>query len=179
MMMRTLHDIIRRGSPKLVIRTFLLVGALSVLAAAACSSDDPAPTATAVPATATISGGASTNGNGDRGSEMLGLPNIADTVERVRPAVVSMLTEVIIQGRRQPGFSSGTGVIFDDSGLVLTNNHVIEDGVEITVTLDDGAQIIAEVVGDDRPSDLAVLRLPGNGYTSLPLLKKASLRAGD
>jgi S1-C subfamily serine protease len=178
-MMRNLRDIFRFCSPRPGKRASLVVAALAVLAAVACSGDDPAPAATAAPATATIPGAASTSGNGDGGSNMLQLPNIADTVERVRPAVVSILTEVMMQGRRQSSFGSGTGVIFDESGLVLTNNHVVEGGVEITVTLDDGTQIVAEVVGADRLSDLAVLRLPENGYTSLPLLKNGGLRAGD
>ena len=82
-------------------------------------------------------------------------------------------------GRESVGFGSGTGVIFDESGLVLTNNHVIEGGVEITVTQDDGTQVIAEVIGADRLSDLAVLLLPGDGYPSLPLRENGNLRAGD
>ena len=82
-------------------------------------------------------------------------------------------------GRQSTGFGSGTGVIFDESGLVLTNNHVIEGGVEIIVTQDDGTQVEAEIIGADRLSDLAVLRLPGDGYPSLPLRENGSLRAGD
>ena len=157
-MMRNLRGIFRFRSAKF--RAALFVGALTVLASVACSGDDPVSTATALTATATFPGG----GN------VLQLPNIADTVERVRPAVVSILTQGFAQGRRQPSFSSGTGVIFDESGLVLTNNHVVEGGVEITVTLDDGTQIVADMVGADNLSDLAVLRLPGDGYPSLPLL---------
>jgi len=113
---------------------------------------------------------------------MLQLPNIADTVEQVRPAVVSIIARVITQdrfGRQSQGFGSGTGVIFDESGLVLTNNHVVEGGVEVTVTLDDGTQVEAEIVGADRLSDLAVLRLPGDDYPSLPLRENGALRAGD
>ncbi|MEE3246863.1 MAG: trypsin-like peptidase domain-containing protein, partial [Chloroflexota bacterium] len=51
--------------------------------------------------------------------------------------------------------------------------------VEVTVTLDDGTQVEAEIVGADRLSDLAVLRLPGDGYPYLLLRKNGSLRAGD
>ncbi len=151
---------------------------LVLLAAVACSSD---PTATPDPATA-IPSSQSTVGSEDGASTMLQLPNIADIVERVRPAVVSIVTRIVSQdrfGRQSVGFGSGTGVIFDESGLVLTNNHVIEGGVEITVTQDDGTQVIAEVIGADRLSDLAVLRLPGDGYPSLPLRENGNLRAGD
>jgi len=113
---------------------------------------------------------------------MLRLPNIADTVDDVRPAVVSIVARIVSRdrfGRQSTGFGSGTGVIFDESGLVLTNNHVIEGGVEITVTQDGGTQVVAEIIGADRLSDLAVLRLPGDGYPSLPLRETGNLRAGD
>lgn len=181
-MTRNLCGIVRSCRPRPGTRSILIAAAFSVLVAIACSGDDPAATATSVPATVAIPGAGSTSGIGAVDSGLLQLPNIADTVERVRPAVVSILTEVISQdrfGRRQSGFSSGTGVIFDESGLVLTNNHVVEGGVEITVTLDDGSQIVAEVVGADRLSDLAVLRLPSDVYKSLPLLENGGLRAGD
>ena len=157
----------------------LAVVVFAVLAAVACSSD---PTATAEPATSEQPASQSSTEGGSEAVAMLQLPNIADTVERVRPAVVSIVARTVSRdrfGRQSTGFGSGTGVIFDESGLVLTNNHVIEGGVEITVTLDDGTQVEAETIGADLLSDLAVLRLPGDGYPSLPLRENGSLRAGD
>ncbi|MDA1128473.1 MAG: trypsin-like peptidase domain-containing protein [Chloroflexi bacterium] len=178
-MMQTLLSIFRDYIPRPGIRVYLAVLISVALVAVACSGEDPA--STEIPdATATNPSPTSIIGDGDVG--MLQLPNIADTVERVRPAVVSIVTEVITQngfGQLRSSFGSGTGVIFDQSGLVLTNNHVIEGGAEATVTLDDGTQIAAEVVGADRLSDLAVLRLPGDGYSSLPLQEGEDLRAGD
>ncbi|HIN24771.1 MAG TPA: PDZ domain-containing protein [Dehalococcoidia bacterium] len=82
-------------------------------------------------------------------------------------------------GRQSTGFGSGTGVIFDESGLVLTNNHVTEGGAEITVTQDDGTQVVAELIGEDLLSDLAVLQIPGDGYPFLPLHQNGPLRVGD
>ena len=160
-------------------RYLLAVVVFAVLAAVACSSD---PTATAEPATSEQPASQSSTESGSEAVAMLQLPNIADTVERVRPAVVSIVARTVSRdrfGRQSTGFGSGTGVIFDESGLVLTNNHVIEGGVEITVTQDDGTQVEAEIIGADRLSDLAVLRLPGDGYPSLPLRENGSLRAGD
>ena len=157
----------------------LAVVVFAVLAAVACSSD---PTATAEPATSERPASQSSAESGSEAVAMLQLPNIADTVERVRPAVVSIVARTVSRdrfGRQSTGFGSGTGVIFDESGLVLTNNHVIEGGVEITVTQDDGTQVEAETIGADLLSDLAVLRLPGDGYPSLPLRENGSLRAGD
>lgn len=112
---------------------------------------------------------------------MLQLPNVADTVERVRPAVVSIVAEVVVQdffGVRR-GFGSGSGVIFDPSGLVLTNYHVVEDATSVVVTMDDGRQVEAQLVGDDRLSDLAVLRIPGSNHPFVPLDKDVPLRVGD
>ena len=171
-MMETLRHAIK-------MRYLLAVVVFAVLAAVACSSD---PTATAEPATSEQPASQSSTEGGSEAVAMLQLPNIADTVERVRPAVVSIVAQTVSRdrfGRQSTGFGSGTGVIFDESGLVLTNNHVIEGGVEIIVTQDDGTQVEAEIIGADRLSDLAVLRLPGDGYPSLPLRENGSLRAGD
>ena len=171
-MMETLRHAIK-------MRYLLAVVMFAILAAVACSSD---PTATAEPATSEQPASQSPTGGDSKVVAMLQLPNIADTVERVRPAVVSIVAQTVSRdrfGRQSTGFGSGTGVIFDESGLVLTNNHVIEGGVEIIVTQDDGTQVEAEIIGADRLSDLAVLRLPGDGYPSLPLRENGSLPAGD
>jgi S1-C subfamily serine protease len=112
---------------------------------------------------------------------MLQLPSIADTVERVRPAVVSILAQVVTLGRFGPqgGSSSGTGVIITADGLVLTNNHVVEGAETLTVTLDDGKQLKADIVGVDRLADLAVLRLPQGEYPFLPVSGDIQLRPGE
>lgn len=109
-------------------------------------------------------------------------PNIADTVERVRSAVVSIVAEIPTQdvfGRRGSRFDSGTGVIFNTHGLVLTNNHVVRGAESITVTMDDGSQTIAELLGGDRLSDLAVLRVAGSEHPYLPLERERTLRVGE
>ena len=160
-------------------RYLLAVVVFAVLATVACSSD---PTATAEPSTSEQPDSQSSTEGSSEAVAMLQLPNIADTVERVRPAVVSIVARTVSRdrfGRQSTGFGKGTGVIFDESGLVLTNNHVIEGGLKITVTQDDGTQVEAEIIGADLLSDLAVLRLPGDGYPSLPLRENGSLRAGD
>lgn len=108
-------------------------------------------------------------------------------MENTRRAVVSIVAEIITRGFFGPSssFGSGTGVIFDSQGLVLTNNHVIAGSDNITVTLDDGRQFQAEVIGADFLSDLAVLRIPlpssGEAYTALPLDGKGDrvLRVGN
>ena len=95
--------------------------------------------------------------------------------------MVSIVVETVTAGffGPQTSFGSGTGIIFDSQGLVLTNNHVISGSESIVVTLDDGTQLQAEVVGADRPSDMAVLRIPGSEYPFLPLDQNVQLRVGE
>ena len=110
------------------------------------------------------------------------VPNVADVVERVRPAVVSVLVEVVERdffGATRTRFGSGTGVIITSDGYVITNNHVIEGANKITVTLDDSSQVEAKLVGADALSDLAVLRIPGSGHPNLSLEDGAPPRVGE
>jgi len=112
------------------------------------------------------------------------LPDIADTVDQVRPAVVGIVVEFTTRdflGNLVSSFSSGTGVIFSPEGLVLTNSHLIISGAStVTITRDDGTQLPAEIVGVDRLSDLGVLRLPEGTYPFLPIEDDSdSLRVGD
>ena len=110
------------------------------------------------------------------------LLNVADTVEIARPAVVSIVAEARIRGVYGDVYSvfgNGTGVIFDAKGLVLTNTHVVDRATTITVTMDDGSQEKATIIGADPMSDLAVLQLPGSNYPHLPLSSGASPRVGD
>jgi Do/DeqQ family serine protease len=76
--------------------------------------------------------------------------------------------------------SAGSGVIFNaQAGYILTNAHVVENATEITVTLHDGRDVAAEVVGRDGPSDVAVLRVQAEGLTQMPLGDSAKLEVGD
>ncbi|GAB3917407.1 hypothetical protein GCM10027613_17650 [Microlunatus endophyticus] len=74
------------------------------------------------------------------------------------PAVVT----IAVSG--SGGSGTGSGVIIDRNGTVVTNNHVIAagaDGGRIEATLDDGSQRSAELIGRDPATDIAVLRLQG------------------
>lgn len=142
----------------------------------------PPVAASPTPATPTPTSPVTTPGRTPPPASVLLLPNVADTVERVRPAVVSIVAKVAtrdIFGTPRSAFGSGSGVIFDAQGLVLTNNHVVQGATEVTVTMDDGRQLKAEVVGADRLSDLAVLRIPGNNHPFVPLGTDVKLRVGE
>ncbi len=129
------------------------------------------------------------------------VPSLAPMLERSMPAVVNISTSTNIevaqnplmqdpffrhffnipnQSRKQQKNSLGSGVIIDsDQGLVLTNNHVIDKADKIMVTLQDGRQLNADVVGKDPDADVAVIRIPANNLTELPIADSNQLRVGD
>jgi serine protease Do len=76
--------------------------------------------------------------------------------------------------------SLGSGFIIDDSGIVVTNNHVIADADEINVILNDGTKIKADIVGIDKKTDLAVLKFkPPHQLTTVKFGDSDKLRLGD
>ena len=110
----------------------------------------------------------------------------ADVAEKVIPTVVSIRKAEIVdvrefnpfewwffgpRGEQQPRSGRpprqqrregiGSGVIVSKDGYVLTNNHVVEDAEDLTVTLSDKREFTAKIVGTDPPSELAVIKLEG------------------
>jgi serine protease Do len=82
--------------------------------------------------------------------------------------------------RGMPVAAAGTGFIFASDGHIATNNHVIEGADEVTVTLHDGREFTAEVVGADRDTDLAILKIDAG--EDLPFVEFAdsdTVRVGD
>jgi serine protease Do/serine protease DegQ len=76
--------------------------------------------------------------------------------------------------------SLGSGVIIDkDLGYILTNHHVINKADEILVTLTDGRQLTATLIGKDPEADVAVIQVPANNLTELPIANSETLRVGD
>jgi Do/DeqQ family serine protease len=84
-------------------------------------------------------------------------------------------------GPRERQFqSAGSGVIFDaKNGYIVTNAHVVDNATEITVTLLDGRDLTATVVGSDVPSDVAVLKVPPENLTQIALGDSARIEQGD
>jgi len=128
------------------------------------------------------------------------LPSLAPMLERVTPAVVNVHSRTVEQVQSplmaDPFFrhffglpsvpqqrvrqSLGSGVIVDaDDGLVLTNNHVIEGATEVSVTLADGRTLMAEFVGADADTDVALIRIPAENLTAVAMAQSADLRVGD
>ncbi|HET9251068.1 MAG TPA: Do family serine endopeptidase [Candidatus Eisenbacteria bacterium] len=76
--------------------------------------------------------------------------------------------------------SSGSGFIFDKQGRILTNNHVVRDAADITVTLSNHKKYKAKVVGTDPSTDVAVIQIQGSGdFPVVPLGDSDEIRIGD
>ncbi|MCK4773832.1 MAG: trypsin-like peptidase domain-containing protein, partial [Candidatus Krumholzibacteria bacterium] len=132
----------------------------------------------------------------------------ADVAERVGPGVVFIRTKRTLSGgdesnrfhvpeffrdffpddenhrreRRVPG--GGSGFVFDETGRILTNHHVVRDAEEIVVTIataDGEVELEAIVVGADPKTDIAVIQIdpPDNGLTIVPLGDSDKCRVGD
>ena len=132
-----------------------------------------------------------------------GVLTMAPLLERVTPTVVSIRTvqeaktssaekspeqEMMERffGGRTPNNNNrareglGSGVIFDAAeGLIITNNHVIKDADEITVTFNDRREVVAELVGTDPRTDLALLKVDTRDLTEIRLAKTGEARVGD
>lgn len=87
--------------------------------------------------------------------------SLPDTVERVKPAVVTVLTVTQSYSRGKPNYakSQGSGVIISEDGLVLTAAHVVQISEAVAVRMSDGTSIPADVVGTAPHADVALLQL--------------------
>ncbi len=129
------------------------------------------------------------------------LPSLAPMLKKATPAVVNISTKTKIEVAenpllRDPFFrhffeipnmprqretsSLGSGVIVDArNGYILTNNHVIDKADEIQVTLSDGRQLNAKLIGTDPESDIAVIKVEPKNLTELPIADSSQLQVGD
>ncbi|MDI3327774.1 MAG: trypsin-like peptidase domain-containing protein [Alicyclobacillaceae bacterium] len=92
---------------------------------------------------------------------------IVEAVNRVKPSIVGVVNVAKVpdfwRGQIiQKDQGVGSGVIFDRSGLIVTNNHVVQDASSVEVVLQDGERVKASLVGTDALTDLAVLRIPAD-----------------
>lgn len=125
------------------------------------------------------------------------LPSLAPMLARVTPAVVSVHTKQRVRVSpfgNDPMFrrmfpeltqerineSMGSGVIIDaQRGYVITNHHVIEGADAVSVTLSDGRTLAAEFLGSDADTDIALMKIPAQNLSALPLGDSGALRVGD
>lgn len=121
----------------------------------------------------------------------------ADAVARAAPAVANIYSERRVRERLPPASMGellgdamprfrqrveqtlGSGVIVDERGHLITNHHVIADADKVSVQLADGRVAVAQVVGRDPDTDLAVLRIELEGLPVMPFGRSDTLRVGD
>jgi len=81
--------------------------------------------------------------------------------------------------QKQAETSSGSGIIIRDNGYILTNYHVIANGDEFFVRLNDGRSAVAELIGSDPETDLAVLKIKLENLPTLTIADVSKIRVGD
>jgi serine protease Do len=149
----------------------------------ATASPDLPPGAVDVPPTAASVSPPKVHAPPSNMTAVSGLPSFADLVAKAKPAVVTVRAWV----KKHNAFGReiaeaqgvGTGFVYDQSGYLLTNNHVIEGAHEVVVTFADDRELDAKVVGADQPTDVAVLKVEEEGLAALPLGDSTKLRVGD
>ena len=164
----------------------LLAGSLFGWTASGFGSEDTAGTSIPPPVVERLENGAAAS--------------YAPIVDRVAPAVVTVRSERMVRmtsqslpdhpfsrdffGDRMPQVprregGMGSGVIVRQDGYILTNQHVVDGAQEVTVELTDGRSFKAKVVGTDKPSDLAVLKIDAPDLKTLALGDSDTVRVGD
>lgn len=132
-----------------------------------------------------------------------GTASYADLVQKVMPAVVTVRSERMVQqtsapmdddlfrrffGDQMPEMPRqaprragglGSGVVVNQDGYILTNNHVVEGAQTLRVEFNDGRSADAKLVGTDKPSDLAVLKVELSDLPVVPIGNSDSARVGD
>lgn len=129
------------------------------------------------------------------------VPTLAPMLDKTTPAVVSISVEGTQRIRQripdlfryfygpnapreqvqeQPFRGLGSGVIIDaEEGYIVTNAHVVDNADEILVALSDGRELEAKKIGEDKDSDIALLKVKAENLTEVPLADSDKLRVGD
>ncbi len=106
---------------------------------------------------------------------------LSDVAEQAGKSVVSIVTENLVNDRfygNQASSGAGSGVIISEDGLILTNNHVVNGASSVAVTLPDGTECAAKVLGGNAATDIAVLKIDAQGLVPAVLGNSDNLRVG-
>ncbi len=111
---------------------------------------------------------------------------VITAADKVSPSVVYIEVEQPIRSRRpnaprtpQERRGSGSGFIFTPDGFILTNSHVVHGAKKIEVTLSDGHKHLADLIGDDPDTDLAVIRINAPNLVPAQLGEAQKIRVGQ
>ncbi len=133
------------------------------------------------------------------------IPSFSETAEKVTSAVVHIKATIVSNSSRlqrnnqfdifreffgddffspyqmqpQPQQSSGSGVIVNEEGFIVTNNHVVANATELEVTLPDKRTFSAKVIGTDPSTDLAVIKIDAKGLNPLSFGNSDQVRVGE
>lgn len=143
------------------------INGAAVEGAPASSAASVADTPTVTPALSTASDNASLS--------------VAQVVSAVSDSVVEIRTEVTTSawGMQMSGEAAGSGVIISEDGYIVTNNHVIEDALSITIRLKNGESYEASLIGADAQTDLAVLKINATGLPAASFGDSDALQVGE
>lgn len=107
---------------------------------------------------------------------------ITEAVAKLEESVVSIDSTRLARDYRfgvVPLEGQATGVIIDENGYIVTNNHVIDDAARVQVTLKDGRTFTGEVVGTDPATDVALIRVDANNLPAAKLGDSEKLKTGQ
>ena len=104
---------------------------------------------------------------------------VVGAAERVGPSVVHIEARYAKSGRGRSNRGTGSGFVFTSSGYILTNSHVVHGAEQLGVTLADGSQHSADLIGDDPETDLAVIRVHASDLVPATLGDSKKVRVGQ
>lgn len=104
--------------------------------------------------------------------------SITHVAEKTGPAIVGVSNEIISMGRKYDN-GSGSGIIINKEGYIVTNYHVIDGASSVTVTLPGGKKVPSKIIGGDEDTDIAVLKIDVENLPAAKLGDSSQVRVGD
>jgi len=99
--------------------------------------------------------------------------SIGEIAEKVTPSVVGIVTT------QEMGTGLGSGIIMSEDGYILTNAHVVENGLSFQVILDNGEEFEASLIGADKKSDIAIIKIEATGLKAAEFGDSSAMKVGD
>ncbi|MDQ3856593.1 MAG: trypsin-like peptidase domain-containing protein [Chloroflexota bacterium] len=169
-----------------------LLAACQVGSASSTAQNGKQLTSSTSAATTTAAGGTGAASNTGAGSSsgsqvyaysLAGSKSVAEVVRSVKDGVVEIIAQqsgdTSLGQTGSGGYATGSGFVIDNSGHILTNNHVVEGADKLTVVLPNNQTTEATLVGTDPVTDLAVLRVRSSGLKALKLGDSSKLETGE